>query len=94
MELEFGDERFTRADLLQLTYQVGQAWTTGARRDWSVPAGAMEWSCLGTADHAVDCVNAPAFFLASRHVDDYPEVVSISRSARQPIQPDWSSRYR
>ena len=74
MELEFGDERFTRADLLQLTYQVGQAWTTGARRDWSVPAGAMEWSCLRTAENAVDCVNAPSFFLASRRVDDYPDV--------------------
>ena len=74
MELESGDERFTSADLLQLTYQVGQAWTTGAGGDWSVPAGAMEWSCLRTAENAVDCVNAPAFFLASRRVDDYPDV--------------------
>jgi hypothetical protein len=74
VELESGDERFTSADLLGLTYQVGQAWTAGADRDWSVPAGTMEWSCLRTADHAVDCVYAPAFFLASRHVDHYPDV--------------------
>ena len=74
MELESGAERFTSADLLQLTYQVGQAWTAGAGRDWSVPAGTMEWSCLRTADHAVDCVYAPAFFLASRRVDEYPDV--------------------
>jgi hypothetical protein len=76
VELESGDERFTSADLLQLTYQVGQAWTAGADRDWSVPAGTMEWSCLRTADHAVDCVYAPAFFLASRRVDGYPDVGS------------------
>jgi hypothetical protein len=29
---------------------------------------------MQTADHAVDCVYAPAFFLASRRVDAYPEV--------------------
>ena len=27
-----------------------------------------------TADHAVDCVYAPAFFLASRKRDGYPDV--------------------
>lgn len=74
MKLESGDERFTSADLLQLSYQVGQAWAAGAGRDWSVPAGTLEWSCLRTVDHAVDCVYAPAFFLASRRVDDYPDV--------------------
>ena len=74
MELESGDERFTAVDLLQLSHLVGQAWTAGVGRDWSVPAGNMEWSCLKTADHAVDCVYAPAFFLASRRVDDYPDV--------------------
>jgi len=74
VKLESGDERFTSADLLQLSYQVGQAWAAGAGRDWSVPAGTLEWSCLRTVDHAVDCVYAPAFFLASRRVDDYPDV--------------------
>jgi hypothetical protein len=74
VELESGEERFTSADLLQLTHQVGQAWTAGAGRDWSEPAGTLEWSCLRTADHAVDCVYAPAFFLASRRVDHYPDV--------------------
>jgi hypothetical protein len=38
-----------------------------------VPAGSLDWSCLATADHAVDCVYAPAFFLASRRTDRYPE---------------------
>jgi hypothetical protein len=73
-ELESGDERFTSRDLLQLTYQVRHAWMVGAGRDWSVPAGTIRWSCLRTADHAVDCVYAPAFFLASRRVDEYPDV--------------------
>jgi hypothetical protein len=87
VELEPGNERFTSADLLQLTYQVGQAWTAGADRDWSVPAGTLEWSCLRTADHAVDCVYAPAFFLASRRVDHYPDVgfdLTIGTEANPP----------
>src|SRR5688500_9907570 len=35
-------------------------------------AGTLEWSCTKTADHVVDAVLAPAFFLASRRLDDYP----------------------
>ena len=64
---------FTRADLEELTDVVADAWTRGAGRDWSVPAGTLEWSCTKTADHAVDCVFAPAFFLASRKTDGYPD---------------------
>jgi len=69
-----GDERFTVADLYALSDLVAAAWTDASDRDWSVPAGTLAWSCTGTADHAVDCVYAPAFFLASRRVDGYPEV--------------------
>ena len=64
---------FDRADLEELTDVVVAAWTRGADRDWSVPAGMLEWSCTKTADHAVDCVFAPAFFLASRLTDRYPD---------------------
>jgi hypothetical protein len=32
----------------------------------------LDWSCAATAVHVVDCVLAPAFFLASRRTDAYP----------------------
>jgi hypothetical protein len=67
-----GGERFTVDDLSELAELVGRVWTSAADRDWDVPAGSLDWSCLRTADHAVDCVYAPAFFLASRRTDGYP----------------------
>ena len=66
-------ETFTVADLGAVSDTVAAVWTGAADRDWSVPAGTVEWSCLATADHAVDCVYAPAFFLASRRLDAYPD---------------------
>jgi len=66
-------ETFTVADLGAVSDAVAAVWTGAADRDWSVPAGTVEWSCLATADHAVDCVYAPAFFLASRRLDAYPD---------------------
>lgn len=59
-------------DLMTLADLVAEAWTTGAARDWSAPAGTLDWSCTATADHTVDTVLAPAFFLASRKLDGYP----------------------
>jgi hypothetical protein len=67
-----GEERFTVTDLYTLTDLVATTWTAAADLDWSVPAGTVEWSCIATADHAVDCVYAPAFFLASQRQDAYP----------------------
>lgn len=67
-----GTETFTAADLIELSELVGTAWMSAADADWSVPAGTLEWSCVATADHAVDCVYAPAFFLASRRTTGYP----------------------
>jgi hypothetical protein len=65
--------RFTVDDLDELSGLVSAAWMIASDRDWSAPAGTVEWSCTRTADHAVDCVYAPAFFLASRRQDAYPE---------------------
>ena len=70
--LPAGTDRFTADDLEVLTALVVTTWTGAADRDWSAPAGTVDWSCTATADHAVDCVYAPAFFLASRRTDSYP----------------------
>lgn len=64
---------FTVDDLAALTACVSAAWRSAADRNWSVRAGTLDWSCARTADHAIDCVLAPAFFLASRKVDAYPD---------------------
>ena len=72
--MQSGEERFTVDDLHELSNLVATAWSSAAERDWSVQAGTVEWSCTRTADHAVDCVYAPAFFLASRRSDNYPDV--------------------
>ena len=69
-----GSERFTTADMHELSELIADTWTEAAHLDWSVPAGTVDWSCAQTADHAVDCVYAPVFFLASRRTDDYPQV--------------------
>jgi hypothetical protein len=70
--LTSGTEIFTVDDMYALSELVGRTWTSVADRDWSGNAGTLEWSCLATADHAVDCVYAPVFFLASRKTDGYP----------------------
>jgi hypothetical protein len=75
-ELISGDEQFTTADMAALSQCVVAAWTMAVDRDWTVPAGTLDWSCLQTADHAVDCVYAPTFFLASRRLDSYPDMGS------------------
>jgi len=65
---------FTRHHLDQLVGTVSDSWRAGADRDWSVRAGTLEWSCRQAADHAVDCTVAPAFFLASRKTDSFPDM--------------------
>ena len=66
------DEIFTVEDLEALGELTLAAWGSALDRDWSVPAGTLEWSCLATADHTVDCVFSYALFLASRKTDGYP----------------------
>lgn len=72
--LSAGSERFTATDLGELTASVAATWRAAADLDWSAQAGTVEWTCLRTADHAVDCVWAPVFFLASRRRDRYPDI--------------------
>ena len=64
---------FTVQDLDDLAECVVRAWGSALDRDWSARAGTLEWSCARTANHAVDTLIAPAFFLASRRADRYPD---------------------
>lgn len=73
-ELRSGAEQFTTVDLARLSAYVAATWSAAADFDWSAQAGTVEWPCLRTADHAVDCVWAPVFFLASRRRDRYPDI--------------------
>ena len=73
MTPQHDDSIFTCDDLEALSASVVDAWRRGADRDWrSLTAGTLEWTCAATADHTVDTVFAPAFFLASRKQDGYP----------------------
>jgi hypothetical protein len=72
MSEAIGTGSFSADDFSGLSRLVLGAWRSGVDRDWSVPAGTLEWSCWKTADHTVDCVFSYAFFLASRRQDSYP----------------------
>lgn len=64
---------FSPDDLVAVTDYVAAAWSVGVDRDWSVPAGTLDWSCTKTADHAFDATLAIGLFLASRRTDRYPD---------------------
>jgi hypothetical protein len=63
---------FTRDDFDALSALVLDTWTSARDLDWSVPAGAVEWTCRRTGAHVVDCVFSYALFLGSRKRDGYP----------------------
>ncbi len=64
---------FTHDDLVTVTDYVSAAWSHGLDRDWSVPAGTLDWSCKYTASHCFDATLAIGVFLASRRTDRYPD---------------------
>ena len=68
---------FTVDDFEAISQLTLGAWGTAVDRDWSVPAGTLEWSCWKTADHTVDCVFSYAFMLASRNQNKYPNFSEI-----------------
>ena len=75
--MPLGEGPFTAADFSELSGLAVAAWTAGLDRDWSAPAGTLEWSCFQTADHAIDCVFSYALFLASRRPDVYPPFTEL-----------------
>jgi hypothetical protein len=64
---------FTADDFRSLSDQVLEAWESGLDRDWSAQAGTVEWTCLATAAHVIDCVWSYALFLTSGRQDRYPK---------------------
>jgi hypothetical protein len=66
------DSVFTAADLKVVSEYVIERWSGALDRDWSVPAGPVDWSCLRTADHTIDCVFSYALFLTSGRQASYP----------------------
>ena len=63
---------FTVDDFGTLSELVLDRWGSAVDRDWSVPAGTLEWSCWSTADHTIDCVFSYAFMFATRRQQAYP----------------------
>src|ERR1700730_7197591 len=43
-----------------------RALTGVADRDWSAPAGALDWTCWQTVDHVTDCIFSYSLQLAGR----------------------------
>ena len=65
-------EPFSVEDFCALSALADRALRSGLDRDWSVPAGTLDWSCSQTLDHTIDCVFSYALFLGSRRQDSYP----------------------
>lgn len=66
--------KFSTTDLLDLAQLVAEAWEAGAGCDWTAPAGALEWDCHKTEDHAISHVMVPAWVLASGRTDRMPDL--------------------
>lgn len=62
---------FTADDFKLLSEIAIAAWHSGLDRDWSVPAGTLEWGCRATAEHTIDAIFMPALNLASRRQHAY-----------------------
>ena len=75
--MPLGEGPFTPDDFAELAAAVIAAWTDALDRDWSAPAGTLEWSCFTTADHTVDGVFSYALDLASRRRDVYPPFTEL-----------------
>ena len=77
---------FTVDDFETISRLTLDAWGSAVDRDWSVPAGTLEWTCWYTADHTVDCVFSYAFMLATRRQHAYPNFSELHAPDGAPPQ--------
>lgn len=61
----------TSDDLLTAADSVVSTLTPALYRDWSVPAGQLEWSCRLTAEHLGNCLIAYAAQVAAQPTSQY-----------------------
>jgi hypothetical protein len=54
-----------------------RALTRVADRDWSAPAGTLDWSCWQTVDHMTDCVFSYSLQLAGRVRDGWLRLTEL-----------------
>ena len=52
-------------------------------KDWSLPAGTLEWTCLQTVDHMVDCVFSYSMQLAARAQGGFLPFTNFMRCQKQ-----------
>jgi uncharacterized protein (TIGR03083 family) len=60
------DSELVPADLMTAATVCRDTLTPALDRDWSLPAGDLEWDCRRTLDHIVDTLFLYAAYLASR----------------------------
>ncbi|MCD6056849.1 MAG: hypothetical protein K0Q89_379 [Thermomicrobiales bacterium] len=60
------DSELVPADLMTAARVCRETLALALARDWSVPAGDLEWDCRRTLDHIVDTLFLYAAYLASR----------------------------
>ena len=55
-------------------------------RDWSVPAGTLEWDCWHTAEHIGDCLLSYAWQLAVQPTGRYVRAIAIAEKDASPAE--------
>src|ERR1700721_462106 len=55
-------------------------------RDWSVPAGTLEWDCWHTAEHIGDCLMSYAWQLAVQPTTRYVRAIAAAEKDASPAE--------
>ena len=55
-------------------------------RDWSVPAGTLEWDCWHTAEHIGDCLMSYAWQLAVQPTTRYVRAIATAEKDASPAE--------